>query len=234
MPVYLLNQSHVFPPVDRAEPDGLLAAGGDLSVPRLLAAYKSGIFPWYSEGEPLLWWSPDPRWVLFPERLRISHSMKPVINSGRFSVTFDRDFTRVIAECACVPRRGQHGTWITSEMQEAYLRLHRRGFGHSVEVWSGEKIVGGLYGVALGAFFSGESMFAKVSNASKFALIKLAQELRQRGFQLIDCQVQTAHLDSMGAEPLSRAEYLARLAAALRENPAPGSWREWAACAARE
>lgn len=227
MPVFLLNRSPVFPPVDRAEPDGLLAAGGDLSARRLLAAYRAGIFPWYSEGEPLLWWSPDPRWVLFPERLRISHSMKPVLNSGRFRATFDHAFEPVIAGCARTPRRGQHGTWITPEMREAYARLHRLGHAHSVEVWQGEELAGGLYGVALGSFFSGESMFARVSNASKFALIRLVQELRQRGFTLIDCQVHTDHLSSMGAEAIPRAEYLDRLQAALAAGPAPGSWRGW-------
>jgi leucyl/phenylalanyl-tRNA---protein transferase len=215
MPIYLLNEELVFPSVEEAEEDGLLAVGGELSVPRLVAAYRAGIFPWYSKGDPLLWWSPDPRCVLFPDELRISHSMKPVLNSGRFTVTFDRDFRRVIAACARAPRRRPGGTWITSEMREAYGRLHDAGHAHSVEVWAGNELAGGLYGVATGRCFSGESMFTRVPNASKVALVHLVLWLRERGFLFIDCQLYTDHLGSLGARAIARSEFMELLKAAL-------------------
>jgi len=216
MPVYLLSDQLSFPPVRHAEPNGLLAIGGDLSVERLMLAYRSGIFPWYSEGQPILWWSPDPRFVLFPEKLRVSHSMRQVINSSRFRATFDRDFRAVIAHCRKVKRREQGDTWITQEMLDAYCRLHEAGYAHSVEVWEDEKLAGGLYGVAMGGCFCGESMFTLSPNASKFALVALARGLHERHFRLIDCQVYTNHLESMGAEAIPREEFILKLKGALR------------------
>jgi leucyl/phenylalanyl-tRNA--protein transferase len=224
MPVYLLTENLVFPPVDRAEPDGILAVGGDLSSARLLLAYRSGIFPWYSEGEPMLWWSPDPRFVLFPDRLRISHSMRQAINSGRFRATFDQDFRSVIAHCRKSPRKGQDGTWITAEMLAAYCRLHAEGYAHSVEVWSGTELVGGLYGVSLGRCFFGESMFTRQSNASKYALVAPVEALTARGLTMIDCQVHTPHLQSLGAEEIPRAGFIRHLRNALRAETLRGSW----------
>ena len=226
MPVFQLTDDLAFPPVELAEADGLLALGGDLSEARLLLAYRSGIFPWYDKGQPVLWWSPDPRFVLFPERLKVARSMRPVLNGGRFAVTYDRRFPDVMEKCAGAKRRGQRGTWITPEMLAAYGRLHAEGYAHSVEVWRGEQLAGGLYGVALGACFFGESMFAAEPNASKFALIMLVRELLPRGFSLIDCQVHTDHLASLGAEDVPRADFLRRLRAALRKPTLCGNWGE--------
>lgn len=224
MPVYRLNEEPLFPPAQRADPSGMLAVGGDLSTVRLMAAYRHGIFPWYSEGEPILWWSPDPRCVLFPQEIRISHSMRPVLNSGRLSVTCDRDFRAVIAHCAKVRRGKGEGTWITPEMKEAYCRLHAEGHAHSVEVWNGSKLVGGLYGVNVGQVFSGESMFALETNASKVALVWLVKLLAGWHYAAVDCQVHSDHLESMGAREISRAEYLRILRGAqCRAGPA-GSW----------
>jgi leucyl/phenylalanyl-tRNA---protein transferase len=222
MPIYRLTDQLVFPPVRLAEPEGLLAVGGDLSVERLLLAYRSGIFPWYEDGQPLLWWAPDPRFILFPERLKVSQSMRQVLNSGRFQATFDQAFGEVIAACAKIRRKGQGGTWITSEMRRAYVRLHKAGHAHSVEVWEGDRLAGGLYGVALGACFFGESMFARVSNASKCALIALVRTLRPRGLELIDCQVPTDHLASLGAEPIPRRQFMGLLRQALRATARSG------------
>jgi len=199
-----------FPPVEMATEDGLLAYGGDLSVDRLLYAYKHGIFPWFEEGQPILWWSPDPRMVLYPKKLKISKSMKQVLRNNSFHLTFNKDFKSVIANCASIKREGQNGTWITSGMQEAYLKLHELGIAQSVEVWQDEELVGGLYGIYLQDknVFCGESMFAKVSNASKFAFIKMVEKLSAVGVKLIDCQVYNPHLESLGAEEISREEFL--------------------------
>jgi leucyl/phenylalanyl-tRNA--protein transferase len=227
MPVYLLTERLVFPPISRAEPEGILAAGGDLSVERLLLAYRSGIFPWYSEGEPILWWSPDPRCVLFPDRLKISDSMKRVLKSGRFRVTFDRAFRRVMGQCKTVRRKGQAGTWITGDMLEAYSRLHDAGYAHSVETWLDGDLVGGLYGVSLGRAFFGESMFTRGPNASKAAFVELVRRLKSLDFTLVDCQVRTEHLVSLGAEEISRARFLDLVGEALEKDTLQGSWRHW-------
>jgi leucyl/phenylalanyl-tRNA--protein transferase len=189
------------------EPDGLLAVGGDLSPARLLNAYRQGIFPWYSDGQPILWWSPNPRAVLFPDRLKISHSLKKTLRRQRFRVTLDSAFTEVIAACS-TPRPEQEGTWITDEMQQAYGQLHRIGFAHSVEVWEDKALVGGLYGVSLGKVFFGESMFTQRSDASKVGFAHLVEQLKAWGFGLIDCQVHTSHLSSLGAEDIPRTEFL--------------------------
>lgn len=194
-----------FPPAEHAEPDGLLAVGGDLSVERLMAAYSCGIFPWYSEETPILWYSPHERFVIFPARLKISKSMRQILRSGKFRVTYDLAFDHVIEACSKMKRNEQAGTWITGDMQLAYKDLHRYGTAHSVEVWMGSELVGGLYGVVIGRVFCGESMFSKVSNASKTALIWLCQN---KNFEIIDCQLYTAHLESLGAEFITRDEYL--------------------------
>lgn len=220
----ILTGDRGFPPVERADPDGLLAVGGDLSVERLLQAYESGIFPWYAEGYPILWWSPNPRYVLFPGRLKISASMARIVKSNRFTMTLDQDFVSVIDACRSVPRPGQEGTWITDEMVRAYVRLHEQGYAHSVETWHQGKLAGGLYGVSLGGAFFGESMFTRESNASKAALIRLVEHLLASGCSLIDCQVRTKHLDSLGAEPVPRSRFLELLAEALKHGTAKGRW----------
>lgn len=209
--MYLLSKDLVFPPVYLANKDGLLAVGGDLSAERLLLAYKNGIFPWYSEGEPIIWYSPDPRMVLFPKNLKISKSMRQVIRKNQFRATFNQNFSEVIANCKNSYREGQGGTWITDEMEQAYVNLHNLGVAKSVEVWEGNELVGGLYGIDLGHIFCGESMFSKVSNASKFAFIYLVQKLEKEHYTLIDCQVYNAHLNSLGAEEISRSEFLTYL-----------------------
>jgi leucyl/phenylalanyl-tRNA--protein transferase len=225
MPVYRLDNYHVaFPHPSEAEPDGLLAVGGALREDWLLAAYAQGIFPWFNEGEPILWWSPDPRMVLFPERVKVSKSLAQVLRKGVLRCTVDRDFANVITACARTPRRGQNGTWITNAMRQAYTALHRLGVAHSVEVWQGEALVGGLYGVSLGGAFYGESMYSHVPNASKVALVHLCEMLARRGFKLIDCQVHTPHLERMGATLLSRDEFLSLLDEALGMDTWKGNW----------
>ncbi|WP_020675331.1 leucyl/phenylalanyl-tRNA--protein transferase [Geopsychrobacter electrodiphilus] len=194
-----------FPPVEEADEIGLLAIGGDLSPERLLLAYSLGIFPWYNPGEPILWWSPDPRCVLFPEQVHISKSLRKVLRRAEFLVTFDRDFSGVIDACRAMRR--ETGTWITPEMQRAYILLHRLGFAHSVECWQGEELVGGLYGLGLGGCFFGESMFSRVANGSKVAMVTLCRHLSQLGVRLIDCQQTSHHLLSLGACEISRAEF---------------------------
>lgn len=208
MTMFFLNDDLWFPPLDLASPEGILAIGGDLSTERLLLAYQSGIFPWYNEGEPIIWYSPDPRMVLFPDKLKISKSMQQVIRSKKFKVTFDQDFSGVISSCKHVVRKGQEGTWITDEMQWAYIKLHKMGIARSVEVWQDEELVGGLYGIDLGHVFCGESMFSKVSNSSKLAFIALVEKLKKEHYKLIDCQVYTDHLASLGAEEIPRSEFL--------------------------
>lgn len=202
--IFQLDERPIFPDPELAEPDGLLAIGGDLSTQRLLNAYKKGIFPWYSNKEPILWYSPHERFVLFPQELKVSKSMKQVLHSQQFKVTFDQDFLGVINACATIFRSGQKGTWITPNMEKAYWELHKHGKAHSVEVWQNGALVGGLYGIKLPRIFCGESMFSKVSNASKIALVTLCQ---QENYELIDCQMHTDHLESMGAKMISRTEF---------------------------
>lgn len=209
--MYLLSKDLIFPEVHLANEDGLLAIGGDLSPERLLLAYKSGIFPWYNKGEPIIWYSPNPRMVLFPNKLKISKSMKQLIRRNEFQITFNKNFEEVISNCKSIEREGQQSTWITEEMQEAYLKLHKKGIAKSVEVWKNKELVGGLYGVDLGTVFCGESMFSKVSNASKLAFIYMVQKLENEKYQLIDCQVYNNHLASLGAEEISRTKFLTYL-----------------------
>ncbi|MBS7565864.1 leucyl/phenylalanyl-tRNA--protein transferase [Mucilaginibacter sp. Bleaf8] len=206
--IFKLDERLIFPKPDLAEPDGLLAIGGNLSPERLLMAYSHGIFPWYSEETPILWYSPHERFVLYPPELRISKSMRQVLRSGKFNVTVNRCFADVIEACSAVPREGQDGTWITADMKQAYIKLHRLGFVHSYEVWQQNELVGGLYGVQVGRVFCGESMFSRASNASKMALITLCQSGQ---YDLVDCQVHTEHLESMGAHFISRDTYMALL-----------------------
>jgi leucyl/phenylalanyl-tRNA--protein transferase len=203
--IFRLDKRLAFPDPELAEPDGLLAVGGDLSANRLMLAYSHGIFPWYSEETPILWYSPHERFVLYPTGLRISKSMRQIMRSGKFKITVNQCFEQVINACSVVPREGQDGTWITDDMKQAYVNLHQLGHAHSYEVWQDDELVGGLYGVHVGRVFCGESMFSRVSNASKMALIYLCQSSL---YDLIDCQVHTEHLESMGARFISRAEYL--------------------------
>jgi len=205
------------------DPNGLLAVGGDLSMRRLLSAYRQGIFPWYSDGQPILWWSPDPRAVLTPDRLKVSRSLRKTLRQGRFTVTCDQAFAEVIGACAG-PRAGGPGTWITGEMMQAYTGLHRHGIAHSVEAWEGDELAGGLYGVALGRAFFGESMFHRRRDASKVAFVHLVRHLQRRGYDMIDCQVGSEHLASLGAEEIDRGEFLDMLTRCL-DGPAPaGAW----------
>lgn len=228
---WLARDNLAFPPLEKAlrEPNGLLAAGGDLSPQRLLAAYRHGCFPWYQGGQPLLWWSPDPRTVLFPAELHVSRSLAKLLRQQTLRVTFDQDFAAVIEACAG-PRRDADGTWITEEMRAAYIELHELGHAHSVEVWQDERLVGGLYGLALGRAFFGESMFSRQSNASKVGFVTLVRQLQQWGFELIDCQMQTAHLLSLGARSIVRRDFAERLQAAI-DRP---SLAQWPACAPRQ
>lgn len=206
MPLFVLDKELAFPPAHLAEPDGLLAMGGDLSPNRLLLAYRNGIFPWY-EGEHILWWAPDPRFVLFPEELKISKSIKPLLNKTEFDFTINKAFASVIHQCKKITRPGQDGTWITNEVEKAYIQMHELGYAHSAEVWQDNELVGGLYGIKLGKVFFGESMFSKVSNASRYAFITYVQQLKKEGIQLIDCQVYTEYLESMGARMIPGNEF---------------------------
>lgn len=210
MPVFQLADQLLFPPPHLAEPDGLLAVGGDLTTPRLLLAYSSGIFPWFNEGDPLLWWSPDPRFILEPTAIHVSRSLDKVIRRGSFQLTIDRAFTEVMLACG-PDRQEDTGTWITDGMLAAYGRLYKMGFAHSVECWQGDELVGGLYGVCLGRCFFGESMFHRQSNASKVAMVFLARRLAAYHFDMIDCQLPTSHLASLGGRGISRTAYLSRL-----------------------
>ena len=213
-----------FPSVNKATPDGVVAMEGNLSPGMLLSAYKQGIFPWYSEGEPILWWSPDPRMVLFPEKIHISKSMSRSFKSGRFSFSMDNQFREVVNSCSGIPRKHEDGTWITREMKDAYINLHKLGWGHSVEVWEDNELVGGLYGLSMGSVFFGESMFSKKNNASKAAFIILAQTLGGLGFTMIDCQLYTPHLESLGAVKIDRNEYLGLLNNGLQADTRRGNW----------
>jgi leucyl/phenylalanyl-tRNA--protein transferase len=205
--MFLIEKELIFPPVDQADEEGLLAIGGDLSVDRLLLAYKNGIFPWYNEDEPICWWSPDPRFVLSPDKLKVTKSMQTVLNNGTFRFTINRAFEEVIKNCKSATRRDQDGTWISPEVQEAYIQLHKQGYAHSAEAWQNGELVGGLYGVRLGKIFFGESMFSKTSNASKFAFINYVKQLQKEDVQLIDCQIYTDHLKSLGATMLDRKSF---------------------------
>lgn len=224
MPLYLLSDDLVFPSPQLAPKEGLLAVGGDLSQERLLLAYRMGIFPWYSRHEPILWWSPDPRLVLYPGELRISKSLQKTIKKGLFRITMDRAFYAVIEACAQSRTRADEGTWIVDEMIDAYCELHESGFAHSVEAWQDERLAGGLYGVSLGRCFFGESMFTRISNASKVAFVALVEHLRALNFDLIDCQVTTPHLLSFGAREISRARYLNELKKSLKPPTLKGQW----------
>jgi leucyl/phenylalanyl-tRNA--protein transferase len=221
-----LRPGQPFPPITAAldEPNGLLAASAELSPERLLDAYRQGIFPWYSDADPVLWWSPDPRMVLFVDEFRQSRSLRKVVRSGQFVVRVDTAFRRVMEGCAGIRRRGQHGTWITPAIIDAYEALHRRGHAHAVEAWQDGELVGGLYGVAIGRMFFGESMFARVTDASKVALVGLIELLRARGMPLVDCQQETTHLASLGARPIPRVEFAERIRALVHCAAPTAAW----------
>ncbi len=209
--MYCLTKDLFFPTVSQANRDGILAIGGDLSPERLLLAYTSGIFPWFEPGEPILWWSPNPRMVLFLEELIVSKSMRNILNRKSFKVTFNQSFREVISNCQNIKRNGQNGTWITNDMIEAYCKLHESGNAKSVEVWQNEELVGGLYGIDLGTIFCGESMFSLVSNASKVAFIALVEQLKTQNYKLLDCQVYNPHLESLGCREIKRTEFMSIL-----------------------
>lgn len=223
MPVFRLDSRVLFPPVHMAREDGILAVGGDLQPERLLLAYSNGIFPWYSEGEPIIWWSPDPRFVIFPHEIVINKSLRKVIKKEQFSITYDTAFRQVMEGCGG-PRKHEDGTWITPEMLEAYCRLHELGFAHSVEAWFEGELAGGLYGISLGKAFFGESMFTRVSNASKVAFVTLAKKLMDLDFAFIDSQVHTDHLQRFGAVHIPREDYIDLLSEALKQKTLKGNW----------
>lgn len=223
-PYFDENQVFVFPSPSEATEEGIVTWGGNLSPGMVLSAYRQGIFPWYSEGEPVLWWSPDPRFVIPIDDFHTSRSLERVLKKGRFQFSFDQAFSQVIRECGSIPRREETGTWIVDEMIEGYENLHRLGWAHSVEVWQDGVLVGGLYGVSLGRIFFGESMFSKVSNSSKAALAVLVRSLKEFGFEVIDSQVHTPHLESMGAQNISRERYLTLLFKALEHKDLRGDW----------
>jgi len=224
MPVFRLTDDLVFPPPELAEEGGILAIGGDLSEDRLLLAYEMGIFPWSSERDPLLWWSPDPRLVLFPEDIRVTRSLRQEINRKTFTITMDTAFESVITQCASVHSKADDDTWITNDMIRAYINLHHSGYAHSVEAWQENNLVGGLYGIALGKAFFGESMFTIKSNASKVAFVYMSEQLSRWGFTIIDCQITTEHLMSLGAREISRKTFLLYLRAALQSQTKKGKW----------
>jgi len=224
VPVFLLSDTIEFPPPHLATEDGLLAVGGDLSQKRLLLAYRMGIFPWFSNNEPILWWSPDPRFVLYPHEIKVSKTLKKVIKKDMFSVTMDLAFNEVINQCAQVRLGKNQGTWIVKDMIDAYCNLHESGFAHSVEVWLQGDLVGGLYGVSLGMCFFGESMFTLVSNASNIGLVKLVEHLKKLSFDLIDCQVPTEHLIRFGARQIPRMRFLNQLEKSLKAPTRKGKW----------
>lgn len=226
MPVFLLDDSIKFPHPVNAESNGLLAVGGDLSAERLITAYKSGIFPWFSEGDPILWFSPDPRLVIFLDELSVTKKLQKIITKGEFEVRFDTSFNEVVQSCAKKGRKGQAGTWITEDMIEAYSELHKRGYAHSVETYKDGTLVGGLYGVSLGGAFFGESMFYDKSNASKVALYYLVQRLKKWNFDFIDSQVPNDHMKSMGGKEIDRESFLNMLEKSLEKETRKGSWHE--------
>ncbi len=225
MPVFYLTEKILFPPVHYAEPSGIIAVGGDLSPERLLEAYSSGIFPWFSDDSPIIWWSPDPRFVIYPAEIKISRSMRQVLERKFFRITFDRAFREVVTGCSR-PRKYEQETWITEDMIEAYVKLHEIGYAHSVEAWHGDELAGGLYGVSLGGAFFGESMFAKETNASKAAFITLAVNLKRLGFDIIDCQVYTEHLESLGAFEMPRGEFISIINNSMVRDSIRGNWGE--------
>ena len=206
--MYLISDTLYFPPVYEASSEGILAVGGDLSPGRLLLAYRSGIFPWFNPGEPILWWAPKSRMVLYFDELAVSKSMRNILNRNTFTVTFNQNFSEVISNCSTIKREGQRGTWISQEMREAYCKLNEMGIAKSVEVWQNNELVGGLYGIDLGDVFCGESMFSKVSNASKIAFISLAQHLKKENYKILDCQVYNEHLDSLGCREIDRDDFM--------------------------
>lgn len=218
MAVFALEKELYFPPVDFAEPDGLLAIGGDLSPERLLLAYKQGIFPWY-EGEYILWWCPDPRFVLFPGELKITKSMRNLLKKNAFDFTMNKSFRKVIHACKKIKRPGQKGTWITDEVEAAYIRMNEMGYAISAEAWKDGELAGGAYGLKIDNVFFGESMFSKISNASKYAFIKLVEHLKQLGVEMIDCQVYTEHLESLGARMIGRKEFCGKLKELVVDSP---------------
>ena len=222
-----LRKDHIFPNARHGSDEGLLAYGGDLNPNRLLTAYRKGIFPWFSEGDPILWWSPNPRLVLYPDEFRESKSLRRVIRNRGYEIKFDSNFEAVIDHCAKVPREGQEGTWLTPEMREAYLELHNMGFAHSVETYFEGELVGGFYGVAMGKAFFGESMFALMPDASKVALRILSNIFVEKCYDFIDCQVETPHLVSLGAKLINRDIFLDKLDEALTKPSDIGSWSEW-------
>jgi leucyl/phenylalanyl-tRNA--protein transferase len=226
MPVYMLTDELVFPPPHLSTKEGLLAMGGDLRPERLILAYKCGIFPWYSDGDPILWWSPDPRMVLFPDQIRISRSLKKNFRRNTYQITMNTCFRKVIASCAKTPRRGMSGTWITADMQAAYRTLHELGYAHSVETWFDKKLVGGLYGISLGPCFFGESMFSIMNDASKAALVHLCEYLQHKDFDFIDCQLPTDHLIRMGAKTMSREHFISMLTSSLGRSHPGAFFRE--------
>ncbi len=217
--MYLLDDNLTFPHPSLANEDGSLAIGGNLNIERLILAYSNGIFPWFEEGEVIAWWSPNPRMVLYPNKLRVSKSMKKIIKQNLYEVTFDKAFVEVMENCKAIFRIGQEGTWITSDMKKAYLELYNKGIAHSVEVWEGDKLVGGLYGVNIGKVFCGESMFSKKSNTSKLAFITLVRKLSEQDYHMIDCQMYTDHLASLGAEEIYREQFLSELNKHRDSNP---------------
>ena len=224
MPVYRIEDALIFPDPNLAREDGMLGVGGDLSVKRLLMAYKMGIFPWYSQGQPICWWSPDPRFVLYPEHLKVSKSMRQLLRKAPFQVSFDTKFENVMRACKNIYRPGEIGSWIDEDMIKAYKELLHLGMAHSIEVWQEGRLVGGLYGVSIGAAFFGESMFARASNASKYGFIVLVRWLQDRGFRLIDCQMHTDHLESLGATMIPRMQFMDELKAAIAGNQPAGQW----------
>ncbi len=225
MTVFALNAHKAFfPPPNMADESGLLAIGGKLEAHWLLEAYSSGIFPWFNEEDPIMWWSPDPRSVIVPGNLKIRKSMRTYFNSGKFELRIDYDFNGVINNCQKISRKGQNGTWITSDMKKAYKNLHKLGYAHSFETWKDNQLVGGLYGVSLGKIFFGESMFSLISNASKFALLSLSMILKENGFKLLDCQIPNSHLNNMGCRELSRDDYLEILSQNKSEKSIIGNW----------
>lgn len=224
MPVFLLSDKISFPPPYLASKEGLLAVGGDLSQKRLLLAYRTGIFPWFSDDEPILWWSPDPRLVLYPEEVRVSKTLKKIIKKKMFHVTMDSAFVQVINQCAKIRLQNNQGTWVVKEMIDAYCKLHESGFAHSVEAWYQGELAGGLYGVSLGKCFFGESMFTRVSNASNVALVKLVEYLNALSFDMIDCQLTTEHLLRFGAREIPRVSFLKQLEESLKAPTKKGKW----------
>lgn len=225
MPLFRLSSELAFPPPSLSMPDGLLAIGGDLSVERLLLAYRSGIFPWFSEGDPILWWSPDPRMLLFPDEFHVSRRLERTIKQGAFDVRMDTQFDRVIEACASVRRQQGNGTWITKDMRDAYCRLHREGYAHSVETWYKDELAGGLYGVSVGACFIGESMFSLMPNTSKIAIAALVRQVTRWNFAFIDCQLHTPHLAGLGAREIPRTRYLHMLEQEVSRETRRGTWQ---------